>query len=282
MRELSRKVLSRKMISGIRKQDGVAVGKQGNQKEENQGLVRVEPRHAAWAAIDAESSAYSAERTALDIAREREIQMRNDIFRRASTKKMAKEKEEASERYRLEANLAKKQRQIIFEQKEREEAEKAEKEAIENDPEKLRLERETERLMQAVREADHEMAILAIENGGDIEHRDKVGRRPVHHAAILGHARVLRVLLREGANFDSKCVYGFSPLHLALKYDQHECAEILKEAGANQSITIYYVQLRESVRRHREWMAEQERLRQEELDRLAEFGGPGAMLMQRV
>ena len=132
--------------------------------------------------------------------------------------------------------------------------------------------------MQAVREADHEMAILAIENGGDIEHRDKVGRRPVHHAAILGHARVLRVLLREGANFDSKCVYGFSPLHLALKYDQHECAEILKEAGANQSITIYYVQLRESVRRHREWMAEQERLRQEELDRLAEFGGPGAML----
>ena len=57
--------------------------------------------------------------------------------------------------------------------------------------------------------------------------------QPINIAAIGGHAKVIEILLANGANVDSKGYHDLTPLHSAVEHDHYEAAKLLLINGAN-------------------------------------------------
>lgn len=57
--------------------------------------------------------------------------------------------------------------------------------------------------------------------------------QPINIAAIGGHAKVIEILLANGANVDSKGKYNSTPLFSAVENDHYEVAKLLLSNGAN-------------------------------------------------
>ncbi|KAL8296260.1 hypothetical protein RB600_001644 [Gaeumannomyces tritici] len=75
---------------------------------------------------------------------------------------------------------------------------------------------------------------LLIENGADIEAKDRGGRTPLHCAAENGHEGVAKVLAEAGADKEAKDSNGCTPLHLAAQNGHEGVAEVLAKAGAGK------------------------------------------------
>lgn len=57
-------------------------------------------------------------------------------------------------------------------------------------------------------------------------------RRPIHYAAWNGYDDCVKLLVRRGAEIDTQCNFGYTPLHLAAESKSLESCQILLEAGA--------------------------------------------------
>ena len=80
------------------------------------------------------------------------------------------------------------------------------------------------------------MAAL-IKAGADPNRADSDIRvRPLHTAAGEGHVRIVRRLLRAGANPNVRVKGMGTPLHLAASYGHLDCARALVRAGSDSSL----------------------------------------------
>ena len=71
-----------------------------------------------------------------------------------------------------------------------------------------------------------------MSNNNEQNDADRMGRIPLHYAALEGDAARVRELLATGADPSHKDRDGFTPLHLAAQDWQHETAALLVEARA--------------------------------------------------
>jgi ankyrin repeat protein len=83
----------------------------------------------------------------------------------------------------------------------------------------------------------HEVAFL-LEHGADPDTLGEqvVGcfrRTPLHWAAMRGHARIIRLLVRYGANVDARDVFGRTPMAWACVLNRTRAVETLLECGAD-------------------------------------------------
>ena len=68
---------------------------------------------------------------------------------------------------------------------------------------------------------------------------------PLHLASQYGHAECIDILLRYGADFDTKRIGRYTPLHIAAFNGHTKCVEMLLASGANQRAPDLAVILRE-------------------------------------
>lgn len=76
-----------------------------------------------------------------------------------------------------------------------------------------------------------ELSELLLHRGADIEQPDNCRLRPLHVAALDGKARIVRLLLDNGADIEANSNAG-TPLHAAADKGHAECISILLDRGA--------------------------------------------------
>ena len=72
-----------------------------------------------------------------------------------------------------------------------------------------------------------------IRNGTDIDSYDQLHWSPLHLAIRLGKTNIVKLLLKENANTETKTLGGLTPLHFAVKLQDIEIVKIILEYGAN-------------------------------------------------
>lgn len=72
---------------------------------------------------------------------------------------------------------------------------------------------------------------ILIENGADLNKRDKFGRGCLHWATIFNHLECVQELLRSGA--EVICEGNWQPLHEAAKAGHNEIIKVLIDAGCD-------------------------------------------------
>ena len=77
---------------------------------------------------------------------------------------------------------------------------------------------------------------ILIENGANIESKDKGDFVPLHFAAREGRYQVVKLLLEKGAQVDSKTRWDQTPLQLAIEKRHHNESILLIQYGANINI----------------------------------------------
>ena len=82
--------------------------------------------------------------------------------------------------------------------------------------------------LHSVAEKGHkETAELLIEKGGDVNAKDALGRTPLHETALFGHTAMAELLIASGAEVNAKDKEGKTSLHLAFKNDHIDTAELI-------------------------------------------------------
>ena len=67
----------------------------------------------------------------------------------------------------------------------------------------------------------------------DANRRNANGEWPLHAAAAVGHTKLVRLLLRNGADVDPRDNGGLTPLNMAARYGHETTVELLVDRGAN-------------------------------------------------
>lgn len=97
----------------------------------------------------------------------------------------------------------------------------------------LAVERETERLQEAVENGDAVAASDSLLRGASLGMRDIRLDTVLHRAAESGLTEVGRLLVKHGANLEARNYLGETPLVTAALRDNKEFMKMLIEAGAN-------------------------------------------------
>ncbi len=92
-----------------------------------------------------------------------------------------------------------------------------------------------EAFIQACRDKNYVMASTLVDDGLDLEFRDREGRYPMHYAAALCFPEAVDLLIRKGANIECRDHNGNTPLSDAVFHGQGrtEVIQKLLECGAN-------------------------------------------------
>ena len=88
-------------------------------------------------------------------------------------------------------------------------------------------------LFEALREEQKSMVMLLIDNGVDVNIKDKNCFSPLHCAAQQGHAEIAELLIAKGANVNATDMMGETPLHAAALGNQKDVVVVLLAGGAN-------------------------------------------------
>ena len=72
-----------------------------------------------------------------------------------------------------------------------------------------------------------------IDNGGELNFPDKLGRRPISYAAVCKGPGPLKLLIENNCNINDRDNAGYTPLILACKRGRYENVKILLEQGAD-------------------------------------------------
>lgn len=89
---------------------------------------------------------------------------------------------------------------------------------------------------QAIRSGDSALVRKLIEQGADIDSKDRHGQTALMVAAMRGRAAIVQVLVENGVDLNHTAKYNLSALMLAVINGHAEIVQILVEAGAGQEI----------------------------------------------
>lgn len=88
-------------------------------------------------------------------------------------------------------------------------------------------------LMEASRNGNIEQAMLLINAGSNVNHKDDLGRTALHYAAGNLNANLAVYLLKNGAYVDAQDYEGNSALMRATQKGDYDLVKVLLNAGAN-------------------------------------------------
>lgn len=90
------------------------------------------------------------------------------------------------------------------------------------------------RLFEAARDNITEAVKKALEDGADVNAKNKNSYSPLHFAARWGNTDIATMLIEKGADVNVRVgVNGITPLHRAAIYENKETAKLLMEKGAD-------------------------------------------------
>lgn len=85
----------------------------------------------------------------------------------------------------------------------------------------------------AIAKGENDAALKLIESGVDIEAKDPgSGASALHYAVMKDNMALIELMLRRGADVNSRTRSGTTPLHTAVLYGRLEVAQLLIEKGA--------------------------------------------------
>ena len=87
----------------------------------------------------------------------------------------------------------------------------------------------SKQLFKACTDGDLEKVKGLIEQGADVNAKDKYGYTPLHFAVGNGYPKIVEVLLKNDAKVNAKNKNGITPLHLAACNGRTEIVELLKQ-----------------------------------------------------
>ena len=91
-------------------------------------------------------------------------------------------------------------------------------------------------LFSAVDKNCLDLATELLDHGASVEARDRLGARPLSHAARFGHLAMVDLLLARGAPLDARNLAGATALFLAADGNHTQVAQRLIERGADVNI----------------------------------------------
>ncbi len=102
---------------------------------------------------------------------------------------------------------------------------------------------------------DIEYTRLLLDNGVDIEVKDRYGLTPLHYASmqyasLQRHLIIVKLLLDHGANIEAKSSFNYTCLHHASRNGQTDIVKLLLDRGANTQVKNYHGYTAKQVARH--------------------------------
>jgi len=85
----------------------------------------------------------------------------------------------------------------------------------------------------AARNGDLAGVQAELDNGADVNVKNKHGMTPLHDAAAEGRKEIAELLIAKGADVNANDRWGMTPLHLAAYYGHKEIVELLIAKGAD-------------------------------------------------
>jgi ankyrin repeat protein len=82
-----------------------------------------------------------------------------------------------------------------------------------------------------------DLATQLLDQGASVDARDRIGARPLSHAARSGHLEMLDLLLARGAPIDARDLNGATALYYAAERGHHSIVQRLIERGADVKLT---------------------------------------------
>src|ERR1700682_6223213 len=92
-------------------------------------------------------------------------------------------------------------------------------------------------LFSAVDKNCLDLATELLDHGASVDARDRLGARPLSHAARIGHLEMIDLLLAHGAPIDARNLAGATALYFAAEGGRTSVALRLIERGANVKLT---------------------------------------------
>ena len=92
----------------------------------------------------------------------------------------------------------------------------------------------TQRLELAAQRGDRASAACAIDDGADVNAKDRCGWTPLHWATYKGHEAIVSFLIDNGADMNAKTTsYNLTPLHFAVREEHEAIVQLLIDKGAD-------------------------------------------------
>jgi hypothetical protein len=99
-----------------------------------------------------------------------------------------------------------------------------------------------EGLIEAASRGDLEKVKRLLNEGADVNAKNKYGQTPLHWAATWGHLDIVKLLVDRGADINAKDEDGETPLHWAAANDHLDVVEFLLDRGADVNAKSGYGQ----------------------------------------
>ena len=106
-----------------------------------------------------------------------------------------------------------------------------------------------DKLIAAAESGDVESVKRLIENGADVDAKDKDGEKALHKAAWMGQVEVATFLIEKGVNVNMKNKNNETAAEIALRYGYHQIAELIDDSIKNRkALDILDMDMNELVR----------------------------------